>query len=126
MEMANCPKCGKLFSKTSSPLCVECSKVEEELFQKVKKYLEDNPNSSIQEISTANGISPKKVLRYLKEGRLEISNGLKGVLRCTQCGKSISSGRFCDKCIIDFNHEMDTAAAKRKAEAKSTYYTDKK
>ena len=107
MEIANCPKCGKIFQKYSDPICESCMKKEEELFQSVRKYLVDNPDCRLDEVSKETGVSVKKIMRYLKEGRLEVSKGLEGSLHCEQCDKPIASGRYCDKCIIELSHAVD-------------------
>ncbi|GHV41045.1 hypothetical protein FACS189490_07200 [Clostridia bacterium] len=106
MEMVNCPKCGRVFSKGSEPICDDCLKKEEELFERVRTFLEEYPESSLDQVSTATEVSPKKIMKYIKDGRIEISTGMKGELVCSQCGKPIKRGRFCDKCIIHVNNQV--------------------
>ena len=106
MEIINCPRCGKLFSKMSSPICELCQKEEEEIFQRVRKYIEENPNCTVTEVTVAVDVSVKKIMRYLREGRLEVSQGMVGELRCEKCGKPIRRGHYCDACVIDLNQEV--------------------
>jgi flagellar operon protein (TIGR03826 family) len=106
MDYMNCPRCGKLFGRLSSPICKECEKEEENLFQKVRQYIDENPNSKIADVTEALGVSVKKIMRYLREGRLEASPGMGSTLRCEKCNKPIRSGHYCDSCVIDINQEV--------------------
>ena len=74
MNMVNCIKCGKVFQKMSTPLCPECEKLDEKIFEKIKDYLSEHPESSLAEVAKATEVSTKKIMRYLKEGRLEASD----------------------------------------------------
>ena len=117
MDIVNCPRCGKLFTRMSSPICDACEKEEEKIFQDVKKYIEDNPNSHLEEVATATGVSVKKLLKYLREGRLETTQGIGSVLKCENCGKHIKRGRYCDTCVIEINQQVADAFAQKKTSA---------
>lgn len=106
MEMTNCPRCGKIFSKMSNPICDDCVKAEEEIFQMIKKYLDDNPNNTLEQVSEETGISVRKILKYLKDGRLETTKGMGKALKCEQCGRPITRGKFCDACVININQSV--------------------
>ena len=106
MSIANCPKCNKVFTKYADPLCSECMKEEENIFSGVKKYLQDNPGSSLGQVAIETGVSTKKIMRYLKEGRLIITNTEGIELTCISCGKRIFTGRYCDACVIKVNQEV--------------------
>lgn len=118
MDISNCPRCGKLFTRMSSPICEDCVKEEEELFQKVKQYIEENKDKNMMEVSEATGASMKKLMKYLREGRLELSTGMSSdkALKCAQCGKPITSGLYCDSCVIDINQSIDAIFNERKKE----------
>ena len=107
MEMANCRRCRKLFAKIDSPICDDCKKEEEKLFEEVKKYLRDFPNSTLSQISEATGMPLKKLVAYLREGRLEVASG---ELVCRQCGAEIASGNFCNRCAAKMGQQLAGAA----------------
>jgi len=115
MEVKNCPRCGKIFTVIRSPFCPACEKLDEEVFQRVKSYLEDNPNQSLVEVAAACDTSTKKILGYVRDGRLLASEGLQGELVCAACGKPIQHGRYCDKCVIKINQEIENTFAVRPA-----------
>jgi hypothetical protein len=114
MEMANCRKCKKLFAKIDSPICDDCKKEEEKLFEEVKKYLRDNPNSTLSQIAEATGMPLKKLMAYLREGRLEVASG---ELFCRQCGAEITTGNFCNRCAAKMGQRLAGAAAASAAAA---------
>jgi len=115
MEMANCRKCKKLFAKIRSPICTDCEREEEQLFLVVQDYLRDNPKATIGEVAEATGATAKKILGYLRDGRLEAATG---ELSCRNCGEKITGGHFCDECTERVNREMDNMVASMKAISK--------
>ena len=106
MEMANCLRCRKVFPRIKDPICEECKKKDEELFTKVRLYLEENPTSTVRKISEETGASAKKILAWLREGRLEIAEAT-GDLKCRQCGVDITTGQFCDPCANEMSRQID-------------------
>ena len=98
MQVINCPRCRKLFTKIKSPVCPACEKLEEEQFQELRKYVEENPMANVSQASEETGVSAKRILRYIREGRLIVPEGMKLEIRCTQCGAPITEGNFCDSC----------------------------
>ncbi|MCL2415533.1 MAG: MerR family transcriptional regulator [Defluviitaleaceae bacterium] len=109
MEMANCRKCKKIFPMIKEPLCDSCLKEEEKLFLSVRDFLQDSPKSTLAEVSAATNVSAKKILGYLREGRIEI---ISGELKCRFCGVAITSGNCCDACIIEMNQQIDEMGKK--------------
>lgn len=99
MDIKNCPKCKKIFSPlTRSLICPECEKKEEEDFNKVRVFLRENRGTDINVVAKETGVSVKKILQYLKDGRLEVSEGMGEFLKCEKCGVPIKSGQYCPAC----------------------------
>ncbi|MTI59255.1 MAG: flagellar protein [Firmicutes bacterium] len=100
LNLKNCPRCGKLFAKKGdSDLCPICADGEEEDFQKVKEFLWDNPNATIEVVHEKTGVSRERIIHFIREDRL-IAEGLdvELLIECERCGELISHGRFCEKC----------------------------
>ena len=95
MEMANCRKCKKVYAKIRSQICPECEKEEEQLFLAVQDYLRDHPKAPLTEVAEATGVSAKKIMNYLRDGRIEVAIP---VLQCDGCGTLISTGKLCEEC----------------------------
>lgn len=106
MEMANCLKCKKIFMKVREPICGDCKKEEENTFKRVKEFLDENKESTLAEIAAATDVSMKKILGYLRDGRLEISDK-SGELTCRICEEPIKSGQHCATCSVKIAHEIN-------------------
>ena len=107
MDFKNCKDCGKVFQSNGfSRICQRCQMGDEENYRKVKEYIYDHPGADINEVSVKTSVPVDKVLRYLREGRLEIIGGGSLILDCERCNKSISTGRFCDSCAREIEREL--------------------
>jgi len=108
MQAMNCPRCGRVFTKIRSPVCPACEKEEEESFDAIKQYINDNPGCTLAELAEATGSSARRITQYIREGRLEISKGMSGEIKCDKCGKPITRGRYCDSCAIQVQRDVLT------------------
>lgn len=98
-EIRNCPRCGRIFNYIGRPICGQCLQDEEEEFKKVKEYIYEYPGSTISEVSQGTGVTVEKIMRFLRDERLEISSENSNlVLECERCHRPIKSGRFCEAC----------------------------
>lgn len=110
LELRNCPVCGKVFVYVTRNLCPECAAKEEEEFRKVKEYLYEVPGATMEEISEKTGVPPKKILEFLREGRLILKKeNVNMILRCEMCGAPILTGRLCDKCANEMKKKFGVA-----------------
>lgn len=107
MELRNCPVCGKLFVYTVRNMCPNCAKKDEENFEKVRQYLYDVPNATLDEITEKTGVPAKNVLEYLKEGRLMLKKTNTNILSCERCGAPILTGKYCDKCADEMKKQLE-------------------
>lgn len=101
MTLARCKRCGVIFQKViDRDLCPSCLEREEEEFRKVKEFLRQHPKARLEEVSEATGVDKKVILEFLKEGRLQVAEGMEPLVElfCERCGKPITSGRLCDDC----------------------------
>ena len=113
MEVVNCPRCGRVFTRINKPVCPACVKEDEETFEKVRTYIKDNPMCTLVSLSEETKVSVKRIVQYIRDGRLEITKAMEGEITCTICGKPILTGRFCDKCSLDIKR---TALEKKQEE----------
>lgn len=106
-EIRNCPRCGKIFTYVGRAICNRCIETEENEFKIVKEFVYDNPGATISEVSQETGVSVDKIMRFLREERLEIkSENSNLILECERCGRAINTGRFCENCKADINKEF--------------------
>ncbi|MBU5436681.1 MerR family transcriptional regulator [Tissierella sp. MSJ-40] len=114
MNVRNCNRCGKIYNYDGFRLCIQCRRNDEGDFQKVKEYLYENPGANVAEVSEQTEVSTRKIIEFLKEGRLEIKDENNILLECEKCGTPIKTGRFCDKCTISLQKELRQAVARTK------------
>ena len=76
MKVCVCRFCGKIFKSYSKTSCCEdCRAQEDELFEKIKDYLNKYPNSNAMQIADGLEITTMDVLKFIDEGRLVVSTG---------------------------------------------------
>lgn len=98
MEMRNCKKCGRVFSSFGDKICPDCKREEDELFTKVKDYIYDHPHASIKEVAEETEVEEEIILRFMREGRIEVADDSLSTLTCEKCGVAIRTGRYCVDC----------------------------
>lgn len=97
MQLKNCVECGKLFVHLVSSVCQDCYEKEEKQFKKVREYLWSKEDASIAEIHEHTQVPEKKIIRFIREGRIK-GHGIQNVLLCEGCGQPISEGNYCSRC----------------------------
>lgn len=111
MEMKNCKKCGRVFASFGDKICPECKAAEDELFVTVKEYIYDHPHASIKEIAEETQVEEDTILRFLREGRIEVADDSLSTLTCEKCGAPVKSGRYCPECAKKLANSMNAAVA---------------
>lgn len=92
----NCPRCRKaVYMMPFSKICDQCVKEEEEIYKSVSDLLKESPGLSLAELSSKSGVSTKKILAYVREGRIQI---LERILSCKICDERIEKGTLCASC----------------------------
>ena len=120
MNVKNCSRCGRIYNYDGFRVCPTCRREDEADFQKVKEYLYDNPGADVQEVSEETEVDSRKIIDFLRAGRLEIAEGSALILECESCGVGIRTGRFCEKCTVGMERELGAIvnAARPKTEGR--------
>jgi len=88
-----------MFNYVMGPMiCPACRDALEEKFKEVKSYIQDHKNVGIKEVAEACDVDVNQIQQWLREERLQLSEGSMIQLTCENCGCEIRSGRFCEKC----------------------------
>lgn len=99
MNVRSCKMCKRLFNYLSGPAyCPACKDKMEEKFQEVKVFIQENPGVHIQEVADSCEVETAQIRQWLREERLELTEGSPLMLSCESCGAPIRCGRYCDKC----------------------------
>lgn len=112
MNVRNCRRCKRLFNYVVGPyFCPSCRDELEQEFQKVRKYVQDNPRSDIRTVSEACEVDQSQIRQWIREERLEFSDDSSVGINCEKCGKMIKSGRFCPECKASMTQTFSNAIA---------------
>ncbi len=110
MDVRICKGCKKMFQYVAGPqLCPRCRQLEEEMFQRVKEYLRENPGESMNIVSEETEVPVVLIEKFLREGRLEIASNSLISLSCEICGRKITTGRFCHTCKGELTNNLNEA-----------------
>ena len=119
VDVINCKGCGKLFNAlTRVRLCPNCQAKLEDKFQEVKKYINENPGSTIDMVSQECDVPAKQIKQWIRDERLTFSEESMQGIECEQCGAMIRSGRYCDACKTKLQNELRSATYIPSAEEK--------
>ncbi|MFC0272218.1 TIGR03826 family flagellar region protein [Metabacillus herbersteinensis] len=134
-ELSNCPNCNAIFVKTQfRSVCEACYKKEENSYEAVYKFLRkrENRTAQLHEVIETTGVEEELILKFIRNGRIQISNFPNLSYPCGKCGASIREGKLCDNCETDIKsqiHQLDQEQSIRernKAEEKrATFYASK-
>lgn len=122
LNVANCPRCGRLFQKGMHNVCGACVKEEEDQFNACVTYIKDNRNCTINELSNETGVTIRQITKFIKDGRIFISDNPNMGYPCDSCGEIIRSGKLCSACSnritqgIQKLQEEDQRKAERESE----------
>ena len=126
-ELKNCRKCRRIFPYIAGvQICEACKKEEDKLFERIWKFLRDNPGVSMRAVSEELEVPYEQLMRYLKEGRLQIKNPDGSVvLFCEKCGEIIKAGRICEVCEKGLTKALKDTAKELKEKVGDTQDNDR-
>ena len=108
-----CRVCGKIFqARGTQHQCPECIKALDQKFIDVRNYIFDNPGTTMAQICEENDVAEETVLRWIRDGRLVLTNEMDLGLHCHSCGKAVSgsAGTLCSDCGKRLRDKVDEAA----------------
>lgn len=115
MAPRQCKRCKTLFNYMQGDvLCPRCKEKEEEEFKTVRKYLKLNPKSTIHQTVNDTGIPIKTVTKFIRDGRLEITDDSPIGIDCQRCGRMIKTGSYCEECEVELRKELNQVVNKTK------------
>ncbi|WP_105616954.1 MerR family transcriptional regulator [Vallitalea okinawensis] len=111
MAARQCRRCRALFNYIHGDIiCPKCKDQEEVDFKVVRKYLRQNPKSTIHQTVNETEVNVQLINKFLREGRLEITDDSPIGIDCQRCGVMIKSGQFCEDCQNEIKKELNGAA----------------
>ncbi|WP_275899450.1 TIGR03826 family flagellar region protein [Bacillus piscicola] len=120
-SLENCPRCGRLFVKGIRSICQTCHQDIEKKFQLVYTFIRkrENREATMMEVVEATGVSEADITRFIKEGRLHLSQLPNITYPCELCGKGIRSGRICEGCHHGIQDDLEAQEREKEREKKA-------
>lgn len=117
MDVRNCKKCGKVFNYVAgAAICPACREAEENVFQEVKKFVQDHKEAEMNEIVEKCNVTHSQIKNWVRQERLVFAENSPIGIDCEGCGMMIKTGRFCEKCKYDLYHGLSNSISQKKAE----------
>lgn len=114
MDVRNCKLCKNMFNYVDSPLCPACNKKMERKFEDVKKFIRENPRTPIGEVSEATEVPMQQLKKWVRQERLAFAEDSGITIDCMSCGKSILTGRYCEKCKDQITNSFSSMYQEKK------------
>ncbi len=108
-DIANCPKCDRLFAKTAiRDICETCFKEEEKKFETVYQFIRkrENRTSNVDQIVEATEVEEDLIYKWVKKGRLKQAHFPNLSFPCEKCGTQTKTGRLCESCSTNLRSEL--------------------
>lgn len=107
MEVRNCRSCKRLFNYIGgAPICANCKAELEKKFTEVKRYIEENKNATVPQVSEAMDVSVRQITQWVREERLSFSEDSAVTIGCESCGGPIRTGRYCNNCRTEMSKNL--------------------
>lgn len=126
MNLDNCPRCGKLFTKNFRDVCPACIRDIDKEYEKCADFLRKNRGATIYEVSEATEVSMKQITKFIREGRISLFDAPNMSYPCEVCGLLIRDNHMCEACrkklvksVNQMHSQQETA---KKPNSASTAY----
>jgi flagellar operon protein (TIGR03826 family) len=128
MNVANCPRCGKVYVKNHRDVCPACIKEIDLQLENCLKYLKQNRGTTIQDLSEATEVPVKQIAKFIREGRISIIGAPNMTYPCEVCFTPIRESNICESCrqrlakdVTNSKEDEDREKEIRKQENKVTF-----
>ena len=115
-KLSKCARCGKLFNKIISDVCIVCQPAEEEDFRLIRDVLAGNDGLNVQQVADEANVPVECVIRLLREGRIDNVTHDEDAT-CGRCGAPAISEtkRLCQRCLVNLDRECAHAMHEMRA-----------
>jgi predicted amidophosphoribosyltransferase len=114
-EVANCPRCRKLFQRTNRNICLDCCSVMDSALSRCLDFLRRNHKVTEEKLSLETGVPSEHIQAWIKDGRLLVSDYPNLNYPCTSCGKAIRQNKMCVDCLSRFNQDLEKLREKERS-----------
>jgi flagellar operon protein (TIGR03826 family) len=106
-EVQNCPNCNNIFRKTTWPICQDCKNEMENELSKCTEFIRRNRQTTTSQLVEHTGVSEQNITKYIREGKINISDVPNLSYPCDLCEANIRNGNLCHNCRVKINTDID-------------------
>jgi predicted amidophosphoribosyltransferase len=106
-EVANCPRCRRIFQKNNRNICSDCIREMDSALTRCLDFLRRNYRADEDQLSAETGVPVDYIRAWIKEGRLHISDYPNLNYPCSSCGNPIRQNKMCMDCLMRFNQDLN-------------------
>jgi flagellar operon protein (TIGR03826 family) len=109
VDLSNCPECGEIYVKNKfRNVCEKCWREEEAAYDTVSKYMKKRENraATMLQVVEATGVPESLILKFIKNGKLQITQFPNFGYPCDKCGAVIRTGRLCEDCANEIKDDL--------------------
>ena len=96
----------------------------------MNKYIrkKENRTASMQEVVGETGVEEEVIVKFIRSGRLKVTNNPNLGYHCSRCGSAIQHGTLCTACSTDLRKQLaefveEEQRGKEGTKGRPTYYT---
>ncbi|CAM3951995.1 TIGR03826 family flagellar region protein [Alicyclobacillus pomorum] len=112
MPIANCKRCGRIFSQVRRNICPACIAEEDQACETVRAYLRKNRDATMTQVTEDTGVATEFIIDLIRDGRLILRNNPNLNYPCERCGNPTQAGRYCASCTKELSASLAAASAK--------------
>lgn len=107
-SIKNCHECGKVFAHPNNIICNTCLAQSDNDFRLCVQFLREQPDESatFKEMSDATGVSLKRIMRFVREGRFIVKGLTNLKYPCAHCGELIKEDKYCKPCKAELSKSI--------------------
>jgi|GEM_PF-284553 len=106
LNVANCPRCGKVFQKNLRNQCQDCSREMDNKLNGVLDYMRKNHRATNEQAAEATGVGVEQLITWMKENKLLLSEYPNLHYACSSCKAPIRKHKLCMKCSVRIQHDI--------------------
>ncbi|GIQ69964.1 hypothetical protein XYCOK13_27880 [Xylanibacillus composti] len=125
LNVANCPRCGRIFARGLHDVCPACVKEIENEYEVCAEYLRENKGANMHELSEATQVSIRQITKFIREGRISLMGLPNMGFPCESCGIMIRSGTLCDGCRSNLQKGISAIKADQEVRERPKMPTNK-
>jgi len=106
LKVEHCPLCGRVYQKNLRNMCASCTHEFDSQLASIEHFMIRNRRATMAELCLATSIQEKAIVKYMKLGKISVSQYPNLTYACDYCQSPIQSGTMCTGCKMRLNADI--------------------